>query len=620
LVVGAIYSIAFAGVDAAGNAAVVITNTEVTYAPDVTPPTVLSISYQQPTNALTNEKSVTFRVVFSEPVTHVDADDFTKTLATVFGGTISVTSVDETTYDVTFSVSGSGTVRLDVLAAATIMDLTGNDFNADFRDGAVYTIDQTPPVFSSISPNASTTVNGTEVGYTLSEELASGTITWTRTGGTEDPNTHVQELAATELAKGSHPSALLTNSPTLVSGAVYSIAFDGTDLAGNSSQTVVVNSIVYQPTANKLSDIVESTNFTYPQNIDNIIFQEPADIQNTGTSIVVAKFTIRDGGANLKDVDPFPTTLTGLTLDLGANSSVINRIALYDDAGEIEFEGSELLVANQTVSFTNIAIECPDNSERTFSIRVSFAAQVTDNSQFSLTITGTTTETGKSGLAAVDGGGASTSTANANNQIEVIATTFKFIQQPTNTFVNVEMSPAVSLEAVDENGNRDLDFEGSVVLTSSGSLSGDPTVLLTEGFGTYSSLVHSAGGAGLTLTASGGSNLQDGISALYDIYDDNDPIPLSIHSLITPTAHDANNNVLYIENIDFFPENTVKLIDRYGVSVKSWVNFSNYDTASPEQPDFDFSGLVVGNYICIVQFRDNQGDKRNQSQMITVLK
>jgi hypothetical protein len=115
--------------------------------------------------------------------------------------------------------------------------------------------------------------------------------------------------------------------------------------------------------------------------------------------------------------------------------------------------------------------------------------------------------------------------------------------------------------------------------------------------------------------------LVDATSSLFDIYSTTEEIPIVIHSIITPTHHDAQNNVLYIEHIDYFPENTVRLIDRWGVQVKSWSNFINYESSTPEQADFDFSSLNVGNYVCVVQYKDpNSGNSKSRSQMITVLK
>jgi hypothetical protein len=117
------------------------------------PPTVLSVNLQAPANATTNASSVTFRVTFSVAVVSVDAADFTKTISGITAGIISVSPVSGTVYDVTVaSISGSGSIRLDVLSTASIQDGSGIPYASNFTTGQSYTIDQTPPVFSATAP------------------------------------------------------------------------------------------------------------------------------------------------------------------------------------------------------------------------------------------------------------------------------------------------------------------------------------------------------------------------------------------------------------------------------------------------------------------------------------
>jgi CHU_C Type IX secretion signal domain len=246
---------------------------------------------------------------------------------------------------------------------------------------------------------------------------------------------------------------------------------------------------------------------------------------------------------------------------------------------------------------------------------------VTDNQQFSFTITAASSQAGNSGFATANAGGAVSSTSNNNNRTEVIASTLRFVQEPSNTFVNEVMSPAVAVEAVDVNGNLDLDFSGSLNLTSQGSLSFNPTISITSGAGTSSDIIFSAAGTALTLTTTNSFSLANATSAPFDIYEDTEGIELIINSFITPNTADDQNNVLYIENIEFFPENTVKLIDRWGVPIKSWTNFTNYNNSDAEQADFDFNSLSIGNYICIVEYKNSKdGNNKSQTQMISVLK
>lgn len=98
-----------------------------------------------------------------------------------------------------------------------------------------------------------------------------------------------------------------------------------------------------------------------------------------------------------------------------------------------------------------------------------------------------------------------------------------------------------------------------------------------------------------------------------------DVIELKIFDLISPN-NDQKNETIRIENIEAFPENTVTLLDRWGVKVKSWTNFVNYTESKPDQSDFDFSSLGEGNYVCAIEYIDGTGSKVKKSGMITVLK
>ena len=97
-------------------------------------------------------------------------------------------------------------------------------------------------------------------------------------------------------------------------------------------------------------------------------------------------------------------------------------------------------------------------------------------------------------------------------------------------------------------------------------------------------------------------------------------VEVKVVNVITPTGDDTRNNVLQISDIELFPENKVTLLDRYGVPVKTWTNFKNFDTTTTSQDGFDFASLGTGNYICIVEYSSSTGEKLKVSQMVTVLK
>jgi hypothetical protein len=68
-----------------------------------------------------------------------------------------------------------------------------------------------------------------------------------------------------------------------------------------------------------------------------------------------------------------------------------------------------------------------------------------------------------------------------------------------------------------------------------------------------------------------------------------------IHDMITPFTADDVNDKLFIENIDLTTSNHVTLIDRYGVVVSEWDDYSN-------EIEYDFQRFSPGNYICVVEY------------------
>ncbi len=110
---------------------------------DTTRPTIVSIRRQNPTTAATTASTLVYRVTFAEPVTGVDATDFSLTLASGVTGAIgSLVPVSSTIYDVTVNgAAGDGTVRLDLKSSGTgIGDVAGNAVSGGFTAGQTYTI------------------------------------------------------------------------------------------------------------------------------------------------------------------------------------------------------------------------------------------------------------------------------------------------------------------------------------------------------------------------------------------------------------------------------------------------------------------------------------------------
>ena len=104
---------------------------------------------------------------------------------------------------------------------------------------ALYTyIDTVQPVFTSTSPASNSYISSVTVGYTLSEAVASGKITFVRTGGSSDSSTHVYNFTSSDITAGTHS---INTGLVLVNGAIYTVAFDATDSAGNTGSLSSTN-------------------------------------------------------------------------------------------------------------------------------------------------------------------------------------------------------------------------------------------------------------------------------------------------------------------------------------------------------------------------------------------
>ena len=130
-------------------------------------------------------------------------------------------------------------------------DLAGNLSGVVYRN---MNYDIKNPELSIIYPLDKPENNNTDIGYELSEQLGSATITYTWLNGTEDGNSpHIINIDQRSLPEGTTERYPLNPAPFLVDGASYKIEFEGVDRAGNKSNISIRNSMVYDITKPTLS-------------------------------------------------------------------------------------------------------------------------------------------------------------------------------------------------------------------------------------------------------------------------------------------------------------------------------------------------------------------------------
>ena len=346
LVDGAVYSIAYNVNDLAGNAAVTITNTSVTY--DVTLPVISATT--PATGSYVKDTKVSYTL--SEPALS-GTITWTQT-----GGTpdpaspqvMSLTGAELNSGAHAFITLTNAPTLVDgaiYSIAYNVTDLAGNASVTVTNTSVTY--DVTLPVVSATAPATGSFVKDTKVSYTLSEPALSGTITWTRTGGTADGAIHTQALAGAELNSGAHAAITLTNAPTLVDGAIYSIAYDVTDLAGNASATVTNTNVTYDVTLPVISATTPATGSFVKDTKVSYTLSEPA-LSGTIT------WTQTSGTAD--PASPQVMSLTGAELNLGAhaNITITNAPTLVDGAVySVSYDVIDL-AGNAAVTVTNTNI------------------------------------------------------------------------------------------------------------------------------------------------------------------------------------------------------------------------------------------------------------------------
>lgn len=252
------------------------------------------------------------------------------------------------------------------------------------------------------------------------------------------------------------------------------------------------------------SDIIANATYTYNQNINYLSFQAPT-ITNTSHSVDFLRFDIRDGGG-ATDLDNLPTILSTITFNV-TNLAQIRSAALFNGNTMVN-NAPTINVGAGTITFSGLSganVTANDGSTNSLTLRASFLTSVTDNTQFQVTISNANVSAAGSNTSSLFSSFTSvvSSTTGDRNRIEVTADRLAFSQQPSNTNISGTMTPAPAVRAVDLNNNTDLDYSGSISITSSGTMTGSPlSASASSGVATFSSVVHTVVGTGLSLSAS----------------------------------------------------------------------------------------------------------------------
>jgi hypothetical protein len=312
LVSGAIYTIDFNCQDFAGQNATTVTSTGVTFdnvAPIISGVAPLDSAYVSTTQVSYDltEVCATASITWTRTGGSVDggsphvqaltAGEMTAITHTNITITNNPTLVDGAVYSLDFNCT----------------DAAGNIATTVSRTNITY--DPSAVVISGVAPASSAFRNNTQVSYTLSENCASGNVTWTRTGGNPDPGSpRVQALTGTELTAGTKTNITLTNNPPLVDGAVYSVQFNCTDFAANASTPITITNVTYDFTAPTITATAPVTGAFRNNNLVSFTYSE---------NCATASITWTRTGGTADPGSPHVQSVTGADLNAGAHNGII---------------------------------------------------------------------------------------------------------------------------------------------------------------------------------------------------------------------------------------------------------------------------------------------------------
>jgi len=258
----------------------------------------------------------------------------------------------------------------------------------------------------------------------------------------------------------------------------FGIALPGIRLRGTITTTAT----------NSVSSNIITSAFDPTDNINYTLYTANSGL-TISNSIKVGEFTIQDGGNTLSDTDFLATILTDLEFGL-TNSDYLAALAIFDGSVNI----AETSVTSETVIFSGITgINALDDSSKSFDVYATFKTIIDDNEQFQLSINAATADvTLGSSFQDFDAGGAQTPILGDDNRLEVTANQLVHGQQPSDSNQFEIMVPSPTVFAVDVNNNIDLDYNDTLTVGATGSLTPNPNIYtMTSGLAILDNIIFS---------------------------------------------------------------------------------------------------------------------------------
>lgn len=399
------------------------------------------------------------------------------------------------------SATYSSPTLADADAIACVMTSNATCTSPTTDTSNTITITNNTPATPTFTTNPNTAALGqTGVVYTVTS-VSGVTYNWSYSG-----------TGATITGTGN--SVTVDFSTIATSGNIYVVASKSGCLSSPASVAVTVS-------ASAASDIQfnSGSSASNNTNIDYTLYQGTT-LTNTGTgasgSVGVMGFTVRDG-AGTTDADGLGTDLSAITFSV-TNSANIRNARIFNGSSPV---GGVVSVSGGNLTFTGLTgLTTTDGGTLALNLRVTFNSTVTDNQKMVFTVASASTGSASSTFATGNAGGAYSDNNSGNdiNRIEVTADRIRFVTQPTDQTVSVNIA-TFSIKAVDINNLVDLDATKSVTITTSGTgMSSSSPYTLTAGTLDISDVQFGSVQGPITLTATTtGYTDNDDISSSFNI-------------------------------------------------------------------------------------------------------
>ena len=124
-------------------------------------------------------------------------------------------------------------------------DIAGNQ--SEFIESEVFIFDIEKPSLIVSFPEQNTSINEPKISFETSEQFKNLNAIWTSSNGQV-----IEQSFPAENLNGSFENIIISNSPSLIDGGIYSLTFSGTDLSDNPLEFESINDILFDITPPKI--------------------------------------------------------------------------------------------------------------------------------------------------------------------------------------------------------------------------------------------------------------------------------------------------------------------------------------------------------------------------------